>query len=225
MPTHVAIRPGDRVIVDRHRVGGEQREGEILEVLGTEEAPRLRVKWDNGAESVFVPHDDAHIVHVPLPAVPMGAELCGQVLEQAGVAYELLPHAPTESAVAEAKAVGVPNSRVAKTVVLSTASGRVRAVIPGSERLSLPKIRDALEGGREIRLATEKELKEWYPMFALGTIPPFGGPEDETVLVDRRVAGLDGTIIEAGETDMSVRLHPQDLVKLTGATVGDFSED
>jgi prolyl-tRNA editing enzyme YbaK/EbsC (Cys-tRNA(Pro) deacylase) len=225
MPTHVAVRPGDRIVVDRHRVGGEQREGEILQVLGTPETLRLRVKWDDGAESVFVPHEDAHIVHVPLPAVPSGAELCSQVLERAGVTYELLPHAPTDSAAAEAKAVGVPPSQVAKTVVLSTAGGRVRAVLPGNERLSLPKIRDVLEGGREIRLATEKELEEWYPMFALGTIPPFGGPADDTVLVDRRLESLDGTIIEAGETDMSLRLRPGDLVRLTGATVGDFSED
>lgn len=59
---------GDRIVVDSHRVGGGRREGEILEVIEAGETTRLRVQWDDGKESVFVPGSDAHVEHVLLPA-------------------------------------------------------------------------------------------------------------------------------------------------------------
>jgi hypothetical protein len=54
-------KPGDRVVVDRHRPGDVERRGEILEVRGKEDAPRYLVRWSDGHESVFVPGSDATI--------------------------------------------------------------------------------------------------------------------------------------------------------------------
>src|SRR5215217_2149564 len=51
-------------------------------------------------------------------------------LDAAGVQYELIPHAHTETAVAEAEAVGVEPAHVAKTIILVTRTGFVRAVLP-----------------------------------------------------------------------------------------------
>jgi Ala-tRNA(Pro) deacylase len=59
------------------------------------------------------------------------------VLDEAGASYELLPHAHTESATAEADALGVPADDVAKTLVVTTPEGYVRAVVPASCRLDL----------------------------------------------------------------------------------------
>jgi prolyl-tRNA editing enzyme YbaK/EbsC (Cys-tRNA(Pro) deacylase) len=41
-------------------------------------------------------------------------------LDEAGVSYELLPHAHTESALAEAQALGVSPDDFAKTLVVKT---------------------------------------------------------------------------------------------------------
>ena len=44
------------------------------------------------------------------------------------IGYELIPHRRTQSAAAEARAIGVDPGHVAKTLVLGTAAGFVRAV-------------------------------------------------------------------------------------------------
>jgi Aminoacyl-tRNA editing domain len=57
------------------------------------------------------------------------------------VGYELIPHGRSDTAVDEATAIGVPPQEVAKTLVLATADGYPRAVLPASERLDLRKVR------------------------------------------------------------------------------------
>lgn len=223
MSTH-SVTPGDRIVIDRHHVGDAARAGEIVEVIGPAEHRRYRVRWDDESESVITPGADAHVEHVPLPARASKADACTGVLTRAGVPFELVPHAATESAAAEARSLGVPPASVAKTVVLASESGNVRAVVPASDRLSLRKVRKILAGGRDVRLATERELRKSYPMFELGTIPPFGGPPGETVIVDRRIAALEQTFVEAGDRKVSLRLRPDDLVSVTHATVADVIE-
>ena len=57
-------KPGDRVVVEAHRVGQAHRTGEILEVLGEPGQEHFRVRWEDGAETIFYPSDDARIEHV-----------------------------------------------------------------------------------------------------------------------------------------------------------------
>jgi len=53
--------PGDVVVVSGHRVGDHERLGQILEVLGEGDHAHYRVRWDDGAESIFYPGSDATI--------------------------------------------------------------------------------------------------------------------------------------------------------------------
>jgi Ala-tRNA(Pro) deacylase len=108
-----------------------------------------------------------------------------QELERRGLEYQLLPHERTQTARAEANAVGIAPSDVAKTVVLTTEDGYVRAVVPASERLDLTKARDLLDD-RHSKLATEEELGAAYPTFELGAVAPFGGPSGDRVIVEAR---------------------------------------
>jgi hypothetical protein len=45
---------GDRIVVEAEKVGQATRTGVIEEML-TPDPPRLRVRWDNGQSTVFVP--------------------------------------------------------------------------------------------------------------------------------------------------------------------------
>ena len=85
---------------------------------------------------------------------------------------------------------------MAKTIVLTSAEGHVRAVLPASERLDLHKLRQHPNGGSEIRLATEAELIRAYPTLELGAVPPFGGPPGDVVVVDWRVIDWDWVIVD-----------------------------
>jgi Ala-tRNA(Pro) deacylase len=144
-------------------------------------------------------------------------------LDEAGVDFEVLEHAHTERAADEAAALGVAAEEVAKTLVLATPEGNVRAVLPASERLDLHKVGDLLGAAhKKVQLASEDDLARDYPDFALGAVPPFGGKTDP-VLVDVRLAERDSVVLEAGSHERSVRMKAADLVRLTGAQVGDIS--
>ena len=83
------------------------------------------------------------------------------VLVEGGAHFELLPHRHTETARAEARALGLELDEVAKTVIVRTPNGYVRVVVPASGRVDLGKLRallgtEGVEG--VIRLATESEL-------------------------------------------------------------------
>jgi Ala-tRNA(Pro) deacylase len=147
-------------------------------------------------------------------------------LEEAGVDYDVLDHAHTERATDEAAALGVPTEEVAKTLILAAPEGNVRAVLPASERIDLGKVADLLETGhKKVHLATEEDMKRDYPDFDLGAVPPLGGKDGDTVIVDSRVAERDSVVLEAGSHERSVRLKAADLVRLTGARVADISRE
>jgi prolyl-tRNA editing enzyme YbaK/EbsC (Cys-tRNA(Pro) deacylase) len=75
-----------------------------------------------------------------------------------------------------------------------------------------------------VRLATERALAEAYSGFELGAVPPIGGPSDR-VLLDGRLCASDSVVVEAGTHDESVRMRSKDLVRITGALLGDLCHD
>jgi Ala-tRNA(Pro) deacylase len=144
-------------------------------------------------------------------------------LDEAGVKYELLPHAHTETAAAEAEALGLQPADVAKTLVVKTPDGYLRAVIPASQRLDLHKLRDLSGGGRhKVNLASEDDLARDFSEFELGAVPPVGGAQRNPVVVDERVVARESVVLEAGSHDESVRIATADLVRAAGAEVGDI---
>jgi Ala-tRNA(Pro) deacylase len=148
-------------------------------------------------------------------------------LEAAGVEYELLPHAHTETATAEAEALGLDPGDVAKTLIVKTPDGYLRALIPASRRIDLHKLRDVTGGGgkHKVHLASEDDLRRDFPEFELGAVPPVGGGQSHPVVVDERVAERATIVVEAGKHDESVRISAAELVRAASATVADISED
>ena len=146
-------------------------------------------------------------------------------LEEAGIEYEVLEHEHTERAIDEAAALGIGPDEVAKTLVVTTPEGNVRAVLPASERIDLHKVAELVgASGKQVRLASEDELARDYPDFELGTVPPFSGRADRVIL-DARLANRDSVVLEAASHDRSVRMKTADLVRLTDAEVADISRE
>jgi len=149
--------------------------------------------------------------------------LAAQLASEHVADYELIQHRHTETAVDEASVIGASRDEVGKTVVLVGGHGFVRVVIPASARLDLHKVRPLVGCGSSIRLATEPELASAYPMFELGAVPPFGGPEGDVTVVDRRIALRDSVVVEAGTHDESIRIATPDLIRIAGAQIADVS--
>ena len=224
----VAIRDTDRptvgdvIVVGGHSVGGERTMGEILEIRGESGHERYRIRWEDGHESIFHPADGEATIH---HYSPHGASVkIMRSLRQQKIDFEPRRHPRTRTAKDEARALHAAPEHVGKTLVINAAGEWIRVVIPASERLSLPRLRDAI-GVDEVRFATEEELAAVYPAFELGAVPPFGGPEGDRVVVDRRVADLESVIVEAGSHSDSLLLATADLVRITDAIVADVIAD
>jgi hypothetical protein len=54
-------RAGDVVKISGHQIGDHARLGEVLAVLGEPGHERLRVRWEDGRETIFFPGSDASI--------------------------------------------------------------------------------------------------------------------------------------------------------------------
>jgi Ala-tRNA(Pro) deacylase len=149
-----------------------------------------------------------------------------KVLDDAGAEYEVLPHDHTERATAEAQALGLPPAEVAKTLIVRTTSGHVRALVPASERVDMRKLREAIGESKDaVQLATEEEMARDYPEFPLGAVPPLGGAQSDPVIVDRRLADHEWLVFEAGSHDDSIRVKTADFVRIASARTADLCHD
>jgi Ala-tRNA(Pro) deacylase len=151
------------------------------------------------------------------------ADALMKALRREHVAYELFPHRHTETALAEADALHEDPHQVAKTLVLLTPFGYVRAVLRAVDRLDLEKARFVLRTDK-VELASEEDLVGAYPEFELGAVPPVGGAYDR-VLVDQRLFDSRFVLFEAGTHDESIRMHTGDLLSLAEAEVADLAEE
>ena len=156
----------------------------------------------------------------------MAATALTEVLDSAGIQYEVIPHAHSETAADEARALGLPLDGVAKTLVLETADGNVRAVLPASERISTAKLAELLDERRKgIHLVPEESLRADYPEFEFGAVPPIGGAHADRVIVDSRVADHESIVLEAGSHDDSIRIATADLIRVADAQVAEICAD
>jgi prolyl-tRNA editing enzyme YbaK/EbsC (Cys-tRNA(Pro) deacylase) len=153
-----------------------------------------------------------------------GTDVLVEALGRAGVGYELLDHSPTQRAADEAEVLGLGPGEVAKTIVVAAGGVNHRVVLLAADRIDVHKLRDVLESGKELHLLTEEALRDEYPEFELGAVPPLGGRQDR-VIVDRRVTDLERVVFEAGAHDRSVRMETAALVGATGAQVADVAAD
>ena len=156
----------------------------------------------------------------------MAASALTDALDAAGVEYEVIPHAHTETAADEARALGIPADDVAKTLVVETPQGNVRAVLPASERISTAKLAEVLDERRKaIQLVPEESLRSDYAEFEYGAVPPIGGAHQDRVIVDTHVAGHDSIVLEAGSHDESIRMATDDLIRIAGAKIAEICAD
>lgn len=145
-------------------------------------------------------------------------------LDEQGLDYEVVEHEETYSATQEARADGVPPADVAKTIVLRDDEGYRLAVIPGSERLDLSRVRELLGASKSLRLATEEEMAADFPDFDVGALPPIGPLLPATEVIDRQLLNHDRIAFAAGDHRHGILIDPNDLIQLTQATVGDVCE-
>jgi hypothetical protein len=53
---------GDRLVVEGNRDNAPRREGDVVEVRGTDGGPPYLIRWNDGHEGLTYPGPDAHVV-------------------------------------------------------------------------------------------------------------------------------------------------------------------
>jgi Ala-tRNA(Pro) deacylase len=153
-----------------------------------------------------------------------GVALVTQYLESAGIAHDVVEHKATYSAVEEARVAREEPRHTAKTLLLHDRAGWRIAVVPANRRLDMERARRLLGGTAHLRLATEQEMREAFPFFDVGALPPVGPMLPLPEVLDVRLLYRDAVLCAGGDHEHGVRLDPRDLVRIAEPRVGDLCE-
>jgi Cys-tRNA(Pro)/Cys-tRNA(Cys) deacylase len=153
-------------------------------------------------------------------ATPATALLVKQKVAHTLHPYEVSADAPDYGRVV-AEALGVPPERLFKTLVADVDGALTVAVVPVTGDLDL-KALAAAAGGRKAVLA-ERAAAERATGYVRGGISPLGQRKRLPTVIDTSVTGFDTVYVSAGRRGLQVELAPADLVRLTGARLGDIS--
>lgn len=110
-------------------------------------------------------------------------EEIAKYLERRELSWEAIEHPETLSAAEEARVVGIDPDHIAKTLLLHLHVGSFAlAILPGGRRVDKQKLVQAT-GDKRVRLAHEEEMREAFPAYELGALPPLpvsGSPDTST---------------------------------------------
>jgi Ala-tRNA(Pro) deacylase len=145
-----------------------------------------------------------------------------QYLLDRDVAYELVPHPHTQTALASAAASGLPADNVVKAVVVKGAGGFMLALLPASRHIRFDALRQVL--GTRVDIAGEEQVETLFPDCDPGSVPALGAAYGLDVVVDDSLARQHDLYLEGGDHAHLVHISGADFRKLVeGAQHGRFT--
>ena len=138
-------------------------------------------------------------------------------LEERGVSFRLLEHAPVFTSEEAARVRGTPIEAGAKALVLRAEEHTVHVVLPGNRKVDNAQLR-AILGTRTLRFATPEELLTLTGCTP-GAVPPFGNLFGLPVLVDEELAKREDIAFNAGSNTTSIVMRCADFLRLAEAKV------
>jgi Cys-tRNA(Pro)/Cys-tRNA(Cys) deacylase len=150
---------------------------------------------------------------------PSGGTPATLALEQAGVPHTIhaYEHDPAAASYGEeaARAMGVPEERVFKTLLAEIDGTLHVAVVPVSAQLDLKALAAAVRGKRG--QMADPAVAERVTGYVVGGISPLGQKRRLVTVVDESALGHETVFASAGRRGLEMELAPADLVRLTGA--------
>jgi prolyl-tRNA editing enzyme YbaK/EbsC (Cys-tRNA(Pro) deacylase) len=138
-----------------------------------------------------------------------------------GIAVEIVERPAAGSLDEAASLLGLPPSRIVKTLVVKRHDGDfLFALVPGDRQISWPKLR-ALVGVNRLQLPEASVALE-ATGYERGTIVPLGSTTAWPVYADSRISGR--VALGAGEHGLSAMIEATELMAGLSAIVGDLSD-
>jgi len=144
----------------------------------------------------------------------MSVELTRKMMEKLGFKGEIILHKDSgRTSEDAAKALGVPISRIIKSLLFRSKDGKfVGAILLGTSKVDVRKL-EKLSGLKKLRLAREEEILA-FTGFKAGGVPPIAFKDKCQVFVDEKVFLMDW-VIGAGGTEYSgLKFNPSELLKI-----------
>jgi Ala-tRNA(Pro) deacylase len=152
----------------------------------------------------------------------MPVQMLKEYLDSQLVKYVVISHSPAFTMQEIASATHIPGKELAKTVIVEIDGRMAMAVLPGSQKVDLEQLREAL-GAREVTLAKEGEFRDRFPDCELGAMPPFGNLYDMDVYVADTLTEDEEIAFNAGSHTQLVRMSYRDFGRLVQPQVVQFA--
>lgn len=146
-----------------------------------------------------------------------------QYLLDRDVAYELVPHPRTETALASAAASKLPADSVVKAVVLKGGDRFMLALLPASRHIQFDTLRRLL--GSDVAIANEEQVETLFLDCEPGSVPALGAAYGLNVVVDDSLAQQTDLYFESGDHANLVHISGTHFEKLMeNARHGQFTD-
>jgi Ala-tRNA(Pro) deacylase len=109
-----------------------------------------------------------------------------------------------------------------KVVAILVDSTPTLLVLPGSRRVSIERVREAL-GGEQVRLLNEGEMGWYFPDCEVGAIPPLRHWPNVEIVVDSTLCTEDEILFRGGNHKDAVRMPFKEWRALVKPRVESFS--
>ncbi|MGB0467080.1 MAG: aminoacyl-tRNA deacylase [Pontibacterium sp.] len=146
-------------------------------------------------------------------------------LATANVSYRLIHHRHTGSSMDSAAEAHIPAEALAKAVVVREGMQYTLVVLPADMQVDVASLRRLL--GRDVHLAAQAELREFFPDCDLGAIPALGMAYYVPTIWDAgsSLGQLDEVYFEAGDHENLVAVSGESFHELMAtAERGEFSD-
>jgi Ala-tRNA(Pro) deacylase len=129
------------------------------------------------------------------------------------VTYGVIQHEPTNSSMRTAETCHIPGDCLAKGILLRHDGGYVLAVLSASRHIRLPDLRMQL--GRDVDLASEREVAQLFRDCADGAVPPVGDCYGLDVIVDGSIEEQPEVYLEGGDHATLIHMSHAQFAQLT----------
>jgi len=144
-------------------------------------------------------------------------------LQSNKVEFQVLEHDPAFCAHDVAAVAHVPDSEMAKAILLKIDEHFWMAVLRADQRISPQMIRRAF-GAKNVQLAHEEDLGMLFPDCQIGAMPPFGNLYGLPVLLDECLAADEDIVFNACTHTKSIRMRFRDFRHLAKPVIAGFAE-
>jgi Cys-tRNA(Pro)/Cys-tRNA(Cys) deacylase len=148
-----------------------------------------------------------------------------RLLDAAGIKYELTEYEVEEndlSATTLARKIGQNIEQIFKTLVLrGDKTGVFVAVVPGDMEVDLKKAAK-VSGNKNCAMVLQKELLG-LTGYIRGGCSPLGMKKAYPIYIHETCQLFDHIYVSAGQRGLQLKINPEELVKITGAAVGDIA--